>query len=136
MTDEYDPREHRRNEDPATSHQAAEETSREIIARHKQQLARVHLDQLLAGNYRGLTARETARLAGLDAYEGSKRCSDLVKEGKLEWWPAGDGDLADREGFLSRHNPSTERLARVLVLTQEGVDWLRFDLQTTATIDL
>jgi hypothetical protein len=122
MSDDWDPKEHHRNTDPDTSAQAAETVS--TVTRHKRALMQAHYDVLHRASYQGLTAHEAAELAGLDDYAGSKRCSDLLAAGYLEWWKAEDEDLADREGYLCRRNPSG-KLARVMVPTREGIDWLQ-----------
>lgn len=128
MTDEFDPVSHRRNTDPATSAEAAEEISaserrRRIVHGQKRALLGAHWREVQKGGYEGLTARQAADLAGLHWAEATKRHSDLIDEKKLEFWPAADGDPADRDGWLVRTNEASNVRARVCVMTVEGRDW-------------
>jgi hypothetical protein len=128
MTDDFDPHTHHRREDPDTSAQAAENVS--TATRHKQLLAQAHLRQLARGSYHGFTALENAIAADIDNDAGHKRCPDLMNMGILAWVKAEDiiperGMVVDREGYLCRRNPGTNKAARIMVITPEGVEWCR-----------
>ena len=123
MDDDFDPETHHRNTDPDTSSQSARNLSRERLRRHKRAIIEAHRRLLLDNQYEGLTAREAAEASGVDPYDASKRCSDLMGEGKLEWLRTSDPQaLVDREGFLCRRN-ETGKLARIQVLTVAGAQW-------------